>query len=144
MPKIDNLYFAVKPLVALAPKANVDTDADNGPSLDGRSYEQFNAGNVLIHVGAATGGPSAFALTYTLQHSDDNSTWVTAPGALSSARANATLVATAAGVYQLPFEPGRLKRYKRLIRSSSVTGGTNSTVPNGATFLFGDSRKAPV
>lgn len=144
MPKLNNLYHSVKPYIGLPPKANVTTDADNGTAIDYRALDQFHSGQALIHVGAATGSPSSFSIVYTLEHSTDNSTWVTAPGALSSAHADATVTVTAAGIYQLPFEPDALRRYHRIKRAVTITGGTSPTVPNGAVLLYGDPRRQPV
>jgi len=141
---IKSLYFAVKLLIGLAAKANADADSESGTALDSQAYEQANSGLVTINVGAATGSPSSFSIVYTLEHSSDNSSWSTAPGALTGARADATKTVTAAGVYSIPFEPGHLKRYWRVSRAVSITGGSSPKVPNGASVLLGDGRKSPM
>ena len=141
---IKSLYFATKLLVGLASKANSTGAADNGTAIDYRSYDQANSGQVLINVGAPTGSPTSFSNVYTLQHSADNSTWVTAPGALTSARADATLTVTAAGSYAIPFEPGHLNRYWRVTRAVTIVGGTTPTVPDGVLVQLGDGRKNPM
>lgn len=142
--RMENLKQSIKTIQALAPKASADGETDNGAAVDARSYEQFNAGQVVIHVGAPTGTPDSFSIVYTLQHSDDNSSWSTAPKADTSAAGDATATVTAAGITTIAFEPGRLKRHKRLNRATTIVGGTSPTVPNGAVFQFGDSRKDPV
>lgn len=134
----------VKFVQALAAKANVTTDANNGTSVDQRAIEQFAAGCVLINVGAATGSPSSFSVVYTLEESDDDSTFTTAQHTNDSASGDATVTVTAAGNYSIEFEPGRLKRYYRLKRAVTITGGSSPTLPNAAVFLLGDPRKQPV
>ncbi len=144
MPKLDNLPQSIKTLVGLPPKANTNGQTDNGTAIDARAYEQYNAGQVVIHVGAATGAPSSFSIVYTLEDSTDNSTWTTAAKSDSGSGGNATLTATAAGVYTIAFKPGSLKRYKRVTRVVTITGGTSPTVPNGVELQFGDARREPV
>lgn len=144
MPKLDNLAQSIKTLVALPPKASANASSDNGAAVDARSYEQYNAGQVVMHVGAATGSPSSFSIVYTLEHSTDNSTWVTAQKSDSSAGGDATVTAIAAGVYTMAFKPGSLRRFKRVTRAVTITGGTSPTVPNGAEIQFGDARREPV
>lgn len=144
MQQLENFKQSIKTLEALPPLASGHGATTNGAAIDARSYEQYNAGQVVIHVGPATGTPDSFSFVYTLEHSDDNSTWATAPKADTSAAGDATVTVTAAGIYTIPFEPGRLKRYKRLKRVTTITNGTSPTVPNGAVFQFGDSRRSPV
>lgn len=139
-----NFGQTVKNFVGLPPKANVNSDAENGTALDQRANEQYFVGQFLVSVGAATGSPSSFSLVVTLEHSSDNSTWVTAPKADTSAAGNAVLTITAAGVYALAFEPQRLNRYVRVKRALTISGGTSPTVPNGTILQFGDSRRQPV
>lgn len=145
MPKIVSVYAEVKSLEGLAPKASVTTADETGTAIDFRALDQFESGQVAIHVGAATGSPSSFSLAVTLQESSDGSTWTTAKQADSSANpSDATVTITSAGVTVFPFEVRRCKRYLRVRRQLTITGGTSPTLPNSALVQLGDCARRPV
>lgn len=122
----NQVYDLVNNLLAgqsIAPAASAAATV-NGSGIDMTNSE--GPATIEVNVGAATGSPSSFSVTATMQESVDNSNW-------TNTTTQTTLVMTAAGVGYL-----RGNREAKYVRSSVViafVGGTSPTLVVGSNVM---------
>lgn len=138
-----HLASLFKSILNLPAKANSNSNDEDGVAVDLVAEGQFHSGLALCQIGAATGGPSAVSVVFTLEESADNTTWTVAKNT-DGENATVTVTGTAAATKQIDFFPNQLEQYIRLNRTVSLTGGTSPTVPTAGTFLLGAGRQIPV
>lgn len=131
------LKHLVKGVQAL-PAASPGNSAGNvnGTAIDLSLQPEVFAGIVLIDVGAPTGTPSSFSVTYKLQTSTDNFSTDTTDVA--------SVTAIAAGLTCIPFDPNGLSQYVRVRRELSFVSGTSPTLPDCAILVLGDPKYGPL
>lgn len=125
--------------VNLPAKASVNSADEDGTGINLASVDQYHSGLVLCAIGAATGTPSAVSVAFTLEHSDDDSTYTTATD-VNGDNAVLTLTGTSATSGTIDIFPNQLKQYVRLNRTVALTGGTSPTVPTVGMILLGAGR----
>lgn len=107
-----------------------------GSSVDRyQSGKMFQAAMVVVQTGTITDGTHAF----TIEESDDNSAWGTAPAASIQGTAP-TLTSTGFNNKALCFSYIGMKRY---VRVKSTVAGTTSGGFYAATIVLGDPRVLP-
>lgn len=121
----------------LPAKASATSEDETGSGIDLVALGQYHSGVALCHVGAPSGAPASFSVAFTIEESDDNSTWTTAK---NSAGENATVTRTTAGTVLLDFFPNQRKQHVRLRRATTITGGSTPRVPTAGLFLFAAGR----
>lgn len=136
-----HLTSLIRFIANLPAKANSNSNDEDGTGIDLVAEGQFHSGLALCQVGAPTGTPTTLSVTFTLEESDDNTTWTTAK---NSDDENATVTLTAAGVGKIDFFPHQLAQYIRLNRTVATSGGSSPTVPTAGTILLGAGREVPV
>ncbi len=135
--KILRLLDLILQKVGLASKASSSSGTEDvGSAIDIAGQAEFFSGMVVVDVGAATGEPSSFSIVYRLLECDTS-------GGTYTAVSGATVTVTAAGVAAFGFNPGSVKRYIKVGRTVTITGGSSPTVPNAAVVLFGDPKYGP-
>lgn len=122
--------------VGLASKASSSAAEELGTAIDLAGQAEFYSGLVVTNIGAATGTPDSFSVVTRLLECDTS-------GGSYTAVTGATVTQTAAGVSSFAFNPASVKRYVKVGRTVTITGGTTPTVPTGAVVLFGDPKYGP-
>jgi len=127
---------------ALAPALAAE-GSRNGAAVD---VSQFGSGTLVVNLGAVAGAPSATAITYALQSSEDGATdWE----ALKDLDGVAQTLAFTAGAQagELDFNLQLLPqehRFLRVVETVDFTTGTSPTVAAGATFVLGGGQRLPI
>ncbi|GIV86081.1 MAG: hypothetical protein KatS3mg054_0110 [Chloroflexus sp.] len=125
---------AIKLAGGLAPAGRAAGDYLSSPAGDRLG---FSEAVVLVNAGAVTGGPTAFSIDVTLEHSADGSSgWTT--------YATSTAVVSAANSAAFAaFDLEGAKQFVRAKLTVNFTGGTTPSVIVGAEVLLGGSQKIP-
>jgi hypothetical protein len=122
-----------------APAANA-AGTRNGTSLEIGATRSIV---LTANVGARTGTPTSFSVSYKLQDSLDNSTFADVTGV-----ANATLTITAAGAHELDVDLSRFCReaatHVRFLETVAFVDGTSPTVLAAATITRGPGQNLPL
>lgn len=129
---MDNVYDNVKFLASLVPA--VRTADANGTGVDTQGYSQ---GAVIISAGDIdlTTGDETYA--FTVEESDDNSSW-------SAAISGLTASVTADNQVKLIRLSNLNTTRKRYLRCSLDVGGTTPSIPVSAVFALGSPVSGPV
>lgn len=127
-----SLYANIKALASLVPA--VRTADANGSGVDTLGY---NDGMFVIMAGDIdlTTGDETYA--FTVEESDDNSSW-------SAAISGLTATVTADNQVKLIAVKNLNTTRKRYLRVSLDVGGTTPSIPVSAVFLAGEPVSAPV
>lgn len=117
---------------------NAGTDTGTGVDRAGLSGDGplYSSAAVVVTTGAATGTPTSFTITVSIEDSPDNTNWT----------AYASSVVVASTVNSAAMGNVDLRGADRYVRVSAVTafvGGTTPTVLHGAAFVFVDEKKRP-
>lgn len=136
-PHLENYIY---PLNNLPPKASAHSETDNGTSINlggpGGLFNQFHSGLAVCKAGAHTGTPASFAVVFKLQDSADGTTWTDVAGK------TVTLDAENA-IKTIDFFPNELREYIRMVRTTTISGGTSPRVPTDCDVLLGGGRTIP-
>lgn len=131
---LKNLVKGIQALACASPAPSAGNV--NGTAVDMSAQPEVFAGIVLINVGAPTGTPSSFSVTYKLQTSTDNFS--------ADTRDVASVTVTAAGMACIPFDPNGVSQYLRVRRELSFVSGTSPTLPDCAILVLGDPKYGPL
>lgn len=135
--KIRRLVDFLKVVVGLASKASSSSGTEDlGTAIDLAGQPEFRSGMISYNIGAATGTPDSFSVVIRLLECDTS-------GGSYTAVSGATVTATAAGSGEIDFDPKSRKRYLKVGRTVTITGGSTPAVPNGANVIFGEPKYGP-
>lgn len=127
----------VKEVVGLPSKASVTAAEELSSAIDLTAHPESRTGLLVVDIGAETGSPTSYTALFRVLESDTS-------GGSYTEVAGTPLTLTAAGVSGIAVQPNATKRFLKIGRTITITGGTSPTVPNSAVLLLGDSKLGSV
>ena len=136
-----NVGGLVTSRTALRPQASAAAAAFSlvGLTVD---REAFQSALFKTITGAATGAPSAVAVTSKLQDSEDGTTFADVAASQSNPSVTSSVAAVnSSGILEVDLSP--LRRYVRMVHTVAFTGGTSPTVQIAAECILGGGPMLP-
>ncbi len=137
-----NLLEVTKVLSNLVPIANAHGNDQDGAGIDQLSFAGCESLLAICAAGAPTGSPTSFSAVFTLEDSNDGSSWATVKDRNGD---DLTVTLDESGeVGQLHIRPDECRRHVRLNRTITITGGTSPMVPTVGFLIFGGPKVGPL
>ncbi len=134
-----NIQYSVAPRVSVVPGSFSGTTARNGSGVDTMGFADARA---VCHVGAATGTPDSYTVTWKIQESSDNGSsdaFADVSGLTAVCDADNELV-----TIDIPNVGTVRERYLRVVGTPAFTGGSTPTVPGVGIIELGKAVDEPV